>query len=341
MIIARYNDKNTKDLLDFIDNEYPFVFTQSYHDFEQDQGNDIAIIISDDKTISIPVRFYKRFVFCFGQCLYPPVRHAKRINKNEEKDYLEGLVSFVKAKKLCHRIIQPFLLDVFYAYPQNSEYCGFGSYNINLAKYTEEEIFANFRINYRNEIRYALKKGVIIKYGKDEFENFYKIYKQTMNRENKFCDSHKFLKNYYSSLTDTNAICAVAYHNDISQAGLFAAFSPYGIYYLYGGTLLNSEISGITKLLFWEVMRISKLKGVNKCVIGGSRLSDVTGTKLDNLQKFKKRFGSELDTGYLWKMDINPVYSKIFDKLFTIKYYLKGKKPPIDIIDHEVLISNQ
>ena len=78
-----------------------------------------------------------------------------------------------------------------------------------------------------------------------------------------------------------------------------------------------------------------KKRGVKKYDFVGARLSDVSGTKLAGIQKFKKRFGGELKRGYLWKKDINLMKCKLFDLALKVKLKLKGVSMPKDIIDQE------
>jgi lipid II:glycine glycyltransferase (peptidoglycan interpeptide bridge formation enzyme) len=79
-----------------------------------------------------------------------------------------------------------------------------------------------------------------------------------------------------------------------------------------------------------------KTKGVKEYDFVGARLSDITNTKLEGIQNFKKRFGSELVKGYLWKLDIDKTKCKTYDSLLKIKCKLKGTKFPKDIIDQEL-----
>jgi hypothetical protein len=57
--------------------------------------------------------------------------------------------------------------------------------------------------------------------------------------------------------------------------------------------------------------------------------------KLDEIQEFKLRFGSTIKRGFIWKMDIDSFYCKMFDSLIAIQCKLRGAKFPIDTIDYE------
>jgi hypothetical protein len=75
--------------------------------------------------------------------------------------------------------------------------------------------------------------------------------------------------------------------------------------------------------------------GVKRYVFGGCRLSDTQGTKLDEIQEFKLRFGSSIKKGYIWKMDLDSFYCKMFDLLIAFQCKLRGAKVPVDTIDYE------
>jgi hypothetical protein len=65
-------------------------------------------------------------------------------------------------------------------------------------------------------------------------------------------------------------------------------------------------------------------------------LSDVRGTKLEFIQRFKARFGCELQQGWLWKADVHPARCRAWDAMHRVNAWLKGRPPaPADIIDQE------
>jgi lipid II:glycine glycyltransferase (peptidoglycan interpeptide bridge formation enzyme) len=133
------------------------------------------------------------------------------------------------------------------------------------------------------------------------------------------------------------AICGVAYHEGIPLGALFVPFTKARAFYLFGGSAAEMTIPGANKLLHWEAIRSLRQKEVADYDFVGARLSDVRGTKLEDIQRFKARFGGELQRGYLWKTDIVKPIAKVFDLLVTVKRYLHGNltSGTGDIIDQE------
>jgi lipid II:glycine glycyltransferase (peptidoglycan interpeptide bridge formation enzyme) len=76
-------------------------------------------------------------------------------------------------------------------------------------------------------------------------------------------------------------------------------------------------------------MKLMKARGVRRYDFVGVRLNN-TNPALEGIFRFKKGFGGDLKAGYLWKTDLDPERSKLYDSLMKVK--LRGKKVA-DIID--------
>ena len=137
-------------------------------------------------------------------------------------------------------------------------------------------------------------------------------------------------------LGGNNVLCGVSYVRGKPQAGLFIPYTAYSGYYLHGAMAAKMDNPGAMDYLQWEAIRILKIKDVKQYDFVGARLSNVTGTKLEGIQNFKKKFGGELLQGHLWKMDIDAMQCKIFDGLLKVNRTLKGAVKHKDIIDEEL-----
>jgi aminoglycoside 3-N-acetyltransferase len=91
--------------------------------------------------------------------------------------------------------------------------------------------------------------------------------------------------------------------------------------------------------LNWTTIQLLKKKGVKRYDFVGARLSHIAGSKLEGIQQFKRRFGAELEEGFLWKKDLDIFDCMVFDELVRFSYKLKKQSPLLDIIDEEILKS--
>ena len=128
-----------------------------------------------------------------------------------------------------------------------------------------------------------------------------------------------------------NIICAVSLKNNIIQGGALIPWNKNCGYYLYGGSI-NKPHAGSMNHLQWEIILKLKHLEVSHYDFVGARLNPKKGSKLEGIQRFKSRFGSELSLSYLWKYD----YNKFKKLLYTTSFFLKSRKFQKDIVDEEI-----
>ncbi len=315
-------------------NRFPFPFLQSFADFINSHPLKKYILLRDDNGNCIPAVLSKSSFLKILQLQFVPVdANAERLNINAEQLFLEELVNFLSKEKLCDKIIQGTNYALFNAFPKSAQYAPFGSYVLNLQT-NLNNLFDNLHSKNRNVIRNAQKHEVRIVYGKSVLNDFYFLYKKTTTRSNLYCEDIDYFRDMYERLND-NVICSVCYHKNVALGGLFVLFTDYGGFYLYGASSDKSTINGAVNYLQWDLICSLKNKGVKKYDFVGARLTNIEGTKLHGIQQFKLRFGSHLEKGYLWKLEINKIKCTIYNFLFKIKLILKGNPFPKDIIDQE------
>ena len=88
-------------------------------------------------------------------------------------------------------------------------------------------------------------------------------------------------------------------------------------------------------LLQWTAILDMKRLGVNIYDFVGARISPKEGSKLETIQRFKARFGSQMKVGYLWKYPLNKFKYKTFYFLVRMHACLKKQTYIGDIIDEE------
>lgn len=316
--------------------ENPVFFTQAYHQFEQSCGFQTGFFKSADNTF-MPFRVYKKLIFRFIQIMYPPIKNGERLNKQDEQNFLNEVVALLKSQKNYHRIIQPFVWDIFYAYPNGASFCPFGQLYSDLENKTEQEIFENFSPKYRNAIRKVLTNPdlVSLKSHEDQLVPFYQVYQEVHAKQHVYFDQLSHFQKMHQALGQNHFLLTNLYYDNTLEGGAVISYTKNEAYYLYGGAKNPTKQNGSIKLLQLEIIKYLKNAGVKKYIWGGCRLSDVTGTKQQGMQEFKLRFGAQIKKGFLWKIDINPLYCKLYDGLISLQLKLKGQKSSTDVIDYE------
>ena len=315
--------------------DYPYFYLKEYTPFIKEIENKHVFFFIDEFNNTIAYKTWKNKFLKLIQPIYPPLSsNAKRLNKQQESAFLNKWVSFIADKKMADRIVQAENFAIFKTIPNRAVSAPFGTYYLNLEENTEQDLFQKMHVKHRNVVRNAGKNGVELKYGKECIKDFYLLYKQTMKRSNMYCQDISYFENFYDTAPQ-NIVCGVAYFNNSPQGGLFIPYTKFGAFYLYGASNEKVQINGSINYMHWNTIRILKKEGVKRYDFVGARLSDISGTKLEGIQQFKKRFGAELEEGFLWKIDLNKNKCDIYDTLLSVKTKLRGREIPLDIIDQE------
>jgi hypothetical protein len=153
---------------------------------------------------------------------------------------------------------------------------------------TNEKIWSSFQPSCRNKIRKAQKNNITISKDDDfsNFEIFYELYNETMNRLNA-TDYYFFAKGWFYSLIDLmkeNIVLFHAYHaQEVINSAIFIFNSNYINYYL-SGSLFQMRNLAANNLLLYEVALWAKSKGIKYFHLGGGYQPN------DSLSHFKSSF---------------------------------------------------
>ncbi|MBA2611563.1 MAG: peptidoglycan bridge formation glycyltransferase FemA/FemB family protein [Bacteroidetes bacterium] len=307
----------------------PFCFQKDYLKLNKDT------LILQKNNIFAPIKLSKNKFLNITQFQFPPIKNdGGMLKESEEIVFCEEAVQFISESKLAHRIIQPKNYALFKTKPEKSVSCAFGTYKVDLENKNNEQLLENMRIKYRYAIRQTQKLNVELKFGILELKPFLELHTETMDRTNAHKENHDSLTKELTALPN-NSMLATVYIDNKIQCGAYIVYSKFGAYYFHAASITTQEGSAANKYLHYKIMCLMREKGVKQYDFVGARLSDISGTKLEGIQNFKKRFGSELVKGYLWKIDLDKTKCKTYDNLLKIKCKLKGTKFPIDIIDQE------
>lgn len=307
----------------------PFCFQPGYIK----ANKDISILYYDNSFA--PVKIDKNKFLKTVQFQFPPLNlNGEFLKKNDEKDFCEIAVELITKKKLAHRIAQPKNYAFFNAVPDKAVFCHFGTYKIALENKTNNELLEGMQARYRSAIRQIEKLNVEIKFGSSELKVFQKLHEDTMKRTGAYAEGYNELQVELNALPK-NSIIATIYIDNKIQGGVYLVYSKFSAYYFHGASADTTNASGAIKYLHYKLMCLMSVEQVKYYDFVGARLSNISGTKLEGIQNFKKRFGSELVKGYLWKIDIDKTLCKTYDNLLRVKCKLKGTEFPVDIIDQE------
>jgi len=181
---------------------------------------------------------------------------------------------------------------------------------INLEK-TEEEILKAMHQKTRYNIRLAEKKSVKINELKaGEFDNFWKLMTETVNRDGFRLHN----KEHYKKLSEVDGIKIFFGEHDGVKicAGIFSFFGD-TVTYLHGASSNEHREVMAPYLLHWEMVKYSKNNGFKKYDFYG-----IDEKKWPGVTRFKTGFTKE-------EIKYSGTFDLIFDKFFYF-IYIAGRR---------------
>jgi len=269
---------------------------------------------------------FTRMVFTYGLL---PLKEGLSIE--DEQNFLDEMVNFVKKEKLCDFIYKAQSNVILNCCPKSSDCVEWGTYEVDLTK-NEEELLKSFHGKHRNVIKKAMKDGVEVLPITD-IKLAQEIIAKTMIRQKVIhYPSLEFLEKLQTNLND-NLLILSSKKENVIQGVAIIIYDKEKAYYMYGGSV-NKPYTGSMNLLHFEAMKILKEKKVLKYDFVGARLNFKKGSKYEGLDRFKSRFGGTLIKGYAFRYVVNPIKFKLFNILSKTYLKLKGYEyvDPIDSI---------
>jgi len=281
----------------------------------------IAGIVDGNVRYVLPYTAHKRNMFKaiqFHSRTYNPDGECPSIA--DEKIFLNKVIGFLK-KEGYDSVLQSPVYGFFRCCPDNVHYIPFGSYIVDLTK-SEEELWNNIHRHHKRAIQKSRDKGLSVSVDRQNYTVAGRLIRRTLQNAGLFVPGEE----YYRKMTDSlgkNVEIFTAFQDSEPIGCLFTVFSNYSAYCLHtGGT--------DTHLLQWEAMKHFKKAGVNRYDFVGARIEPEKGSKYEQLQIHKQRFGSTLHTGYIWKYPLSRPRSTIRRIMGHIS------NPQGDIIDQEM-----
>lgn len=187
----------------------------------------------------------------------------------------------------------------FQSYPSNAKVIRSGNYIMDLTL-TEEDLWSRMHSKHRNAVRRGEKAEMSLCFGGQELAVIYtNISRETYERSGMKESSSDYYRSLMQCLDDKSIIGIVEKDQRTQAAGMFLYSSAMG-YYLHGASTTHPE-PGSTNYLLWRSIILMKEKGVKKFSFVGYHVDAEQGSKLYGIQKFKERFGGELELCYSFK----------------------------------------
>jgi FemAB family len=330
MNIYSHLNKADQQTLSALTQDAPFQFLPGFsHFYKNYMEESLEIIHSSKLNAFIPVRFFSTKLFKLAQILHAPIRLNKELNAKEQLEFFNELIEFFNERNLSERLIQPHPYGILGAVPEHARSCEFGTYVIDIKNQSEEAIFDKFHPKYQKAIHHTEKNGGVVRFGEEVLNDFYTCYIATMERSGMLMEPIEYFQSLYTYLSPDNVTVGVVYDNNEPIGGIFMLHSKFAALCTHAGSRGDSKLYGAMKFLHFEMMKRLRLLEISKYDLVGVRIGN-NDPALEGIFRFKKGFGGDLKTGYLWKIDIHPLRARMYDFLVKIKH--SGHKYR-DIID--------
>lgn len=307
--------------------ELNIFYSKDYSQYIEKEGN--VYLIALYKNIVMPIAVKKKFIFCYAEILSEPYCLSE-CNQNDFILFYDKVMEALKEYNVQWTINTAACLSEYT--PHNCKRIPFGSHVINLSL-DVDNLMANMHSKHRNVVKKALSNNVRVDISScNLIDDYIFIDKQTWNRSNRLGFSRKYYLSKLESLP-MNSFIAIAYHDDMPQAGALIYYNKTIGYYMYGCTI-DKPVTGSANLLQWEIIKFLKAKNVKYYSFVGCRINEDKGSKYEGIQRFKGRFGGVLKKGFLFRYEQNHFMYRIFQLAMRIR--TPGHTKYKDAIDQEI-----
>ncbi len=291
--------------------------------------------LTTDKYI-LPYFLDARSIFTRMVFTTAPIGKKEGLSGQDEKEFLDKIIDYVKKHKLCDFIYKAQSNVVFHTSPKESDCVDWGTYEIDLKK-SNEELFNSFHRKSRNVIRKAIKEKVEIQTTQD-VDLVYQNIKETLERQKSVhFPSNKYLEKL-QKLQD-NALFFIAVKENIIQGSLILLYDQKRGYAMYAGSIKTPQ-TGSLDLLHYEAMKFLQKKNVWVYDFVGTRITIKKGSKQEGIDRFKRKFNPTLKKGIAFRTIIRPRKYYLYLLVSKIYFLLKGSfyTDPISQIKKEEVI---
>jgi len=321
--------------IDLDELKFPIFFQEKWLGLKNNPNMEIFLYIDIVNTSIIPFNIKKIKFLVKGEYLYKPLKYdGSELETKTEKLVLEKFHQFVAENNIADVLLPPPHFSTFRSIPSGCKYYELGNiiYNIQIKK---GFFLEGMKANYRNEIR-KLENFTNLKFFVEvnDFEKAYDLMKKTHDLQNKsFTDFNEF-KSIKENLKGKFLLNVCELDGKTIGAVLFI-YDNQKAYYLYSGNEKTKEYPGINKKLLLLAFQYFHNLSLTYVILGGFRNPLYASKKINDIQNFKLRFGSDIEKGYHFIKIIKPIKYFIFTILLKLKSKIQGRN--LDLINLEGL----
>lgn len=280
----------------------------------------------------LPYTVIRKAIFRMVRFRVETIPMGEGFDVEEERSFLNSTIEYFRSIG-ADMIIPASTNTIFRTYPDGADAAPYGSYIIDLRQ-PEDILWKNINRKYRQNINTALKNGVTIRSGIEYLDATYKSVRDTFKRSKLPFMNHESFKRFVLGLGENGKIMVVDYQG-VAQSHVVFGFSNYCAYAIYAGNIANLH-QGANKLIYWEAIRLFKQLGVTRYDFVGARIDPEKGSKQEEINSFKKRYGAELIQGYMWKYSLHPLKYR----LYCLAARLRSGGDIVDAERHKLKSSN-
>jgi lipid II:glycine glycyltransferase (peptidoglycan interpeptide bridge formation enzyme) len=311
-----YPDEISPDTL----KKYPVYFQHGYLKY-QESASIRCFYAQDQEGNLIPLRQYKKSVFCTIQFLYVPWNEKLgQLSPEAETKFIAELTSFLKKNKHADALLAPLHVCLFKqdSPSWNSQKLGITYVDISVS---EDVIFSRFSKSYKTQIRQCEKEGFTIDQSENHLKVFFENYKYHHIRQGKSYEAIENMQKMLDFLPDHCRLISVINASGEWDGAVLLLYDRFKGYYFIGAKAENRHThNGSQKFLHWNIMKFLKENNVETYNLGGYRFNLEENDKFQSIQDFKTKFGAKIEEGFHFNITLSLKYS-IFQSLI----YLKNK----------------
>ena len=226
----------------------------------------------------------------------------------QERSFLRSVIEHCSAVG-ADMVIPATTNTVFRTYPKGADAAPYGTYRVDLTR-PEDELWGRMRQVTRHNIKTARNAGIEVIDGSHVLPSVFALLRNTFGRSGLPFMSWPAFQRYVNGLGEHAKVLVASVDGRIESCALFA-FSRYCAYAPYVGNA-DPPLQGANKLLYWEAMRQFRQAQVRRFDFVGARIRPEPGTKHEGINALKRRLGSSLTQGYIWKYPLRPLQYRLY-----------------------------
>lgn len=277
----------------------------------------------DSEDFLLPFKIHKTYIFK-RMVFTSEVLHKNNKSIEEERAFLDNVVSYIKENKTCDFIHKPHPGAVFKTYPKKSKAFKWASYVLEIESSIDKIIDKMSSKSQRRNVRKAIAEGVKVELT-DDAEEVYNLCNDTLVRQKiqLTIDKNEFMKQF-EKFHPNNMLMFKASFDNIVEGAIVVFKDKNNAYAKYSGSIEQPRYGLMKTLDAFALEELANNHNIKTFDLIGAIPDIKEDSKEARFQKSKKDLGAQLKTGYQFSLVINPIKYKLFNFLLKINFKLKG-----------------